>query len=820
MPRSKRTKKNGSLNVIGGASHSASSPPFQDSLPSILLDGGQSLIVKRAIASASRHGIELDPGRSNQASGNCAFKAPIFNLNDRPCFMENLSMSIDYYRRLWITDAENLLFDGPFNPGYSYSEWHAGFERLKESNIYEVDFFGDMVIPAIACGLRKELLIFNTNINLPRTPVTLISPSEFGVEPNSKIPIVLAYDLSHYESLHPIDNDAIQKSIALASLIKEGNYHFSHQDLGQLVNLSLPLQQQMCLDSSEHEEEKTTLKVNNISETEAMRDITKSQKRKNVENIKTEADTFKSPTVNKKVRDMNEAERRSYRREQYNRRQNGLTKEEIGKQRQDWSSRKYETRVKKRDENEELFKHSRCTEKSTERAQKREEDGEAFKESRHFEKSTERAKKREKDGEAFKESRRSEKSKEREKKKNENEPKYRKKMAEEQAKTRTLRTSTDEKRGKCFRDSIKYGRIYECVCCQRLFFTNGVKPFTDSFKSDLGKSLVDRAIGKNFTGKLPGEFFVCITCKSHLSRGKMPPMSNQNNLQLLDLSKFEELNLTELENAMIALNIIFQKVFKLPKSRWPAMKDKTINVPIHQSDVLNTIESLPRTPSEAGIIPINFKRKAEYKNSHMVQYISVPKILKALKTIKELGNPYYQFVTFNENFEDDCKENDLEGFQFIFPEDEIADNDIQEEVSENIEEFVKNSKAAACEVEQFEQEKMVKNVYNESENVDNIEKENDILDEIIDEIDNEKLTNRNIIDELDPRITSGDEPIDEINQNQYEDEETEFERLEKEEEEYRRYDPVKKWQFEYNRSTCFSDNYPEISYREDNGDRI
>ena len=142
-----------------------------------------------------------------------------------------------------MTDAENLLFDGPFNPGYSDSEWHAGFERLKESNIYEVDFFGDMVIPAIACGLRKELLIFNTNINLPRTPVTLISPSEFGVEPNSKIPIVLAYDLSHYESLHPIDNDAIQKSIALASLIKEGNYHFSHQDLGQLVNLSLPLQQ-------------------------------------------------------------------------------------------------------------------------------------------------------------------------------------------------------------------------------------------------------------------------------------------------------------------------------------------------------------------------------------------------------------------------------------------------------------------------------------------------------------------------------------------------------------------------------------------------
>ena len=36
-----------------------------------------------------------------------------------------------------------------------------------------------------------------------------------------------------------------------------------------------------------------------------------------------------------------------------------------------------------------------------------------------------------------------------------------------------------------------------------------------------------------------------------------------------------------------------------------------------------------------------------------------------------------------------------------------------------------------------------------------------------------------------------------------------------EEEKYERLDSVKKWQFNYNRSTCFSDNYPEINYKED-----
>ena len=86
-------------------------------------------------------------------------------------------------------------------------------------------------------------------------------------------------------------------------------------------------------------------------------------------------------------------------------------------------------------------------------------------------------------------------------------------------------------------------------------------------------------------------------------------MSNMNNLQIFDTSGFEELKLTELENCMIALNIIFQKIFKLPKSRWPAMKDKTINIPIFEADIIKTVESLPRTPNEAGIIPINLKRK-------------------------------------------------------------------------------------------------------------------------------------------------------------------------------------------------------------------
>ena len=42
-------------------------------------------------------------------------------------------------------------------------------------------------------------------------------------------------------------------------------------------------------------------------------------------------------------------------------------------------------------------------------------------------------------------------------------------------------------------------------------------------------------------------------------------------------------------------------------------------------------------------------------------------------------------------------------------------------------------------------------------------------------------------------------------------EDSEIENWEKQDEEYEKHDPVKKWQFQYNKSTCFIDSYPEIS---------
>ena len=103
--------------------------------------------------------------------------------------------------------------------------------------------------------------------------------------------------------------------------------------------------------------------------------------------------------------------------------------------------------------------------------------------------------------------------------------------------------------------------------------------------------------------------------------------------------KDQDTKLTEVENNLIAQNIIFQKIFLLPKSRMSAVKDKLVNVPIGASDVLNTIKSIPRTPREAGLIQVKLKRKLKYQNYHKHEYIDPKKIFKTLELLRKSGHP-------------------------------------------------------------------------------------------------------------------------------------------------------------------------------------
>ena len=128
------------------------------------------------------------------------------------------------------------------------------------------------------------------------------------------------------------------------------------------------------------------------------------------------------------------------------------------------------------------------------------------------------------------------------------------------------------------------------------------------------------------------------------------------------------MRLTELEANCIAKNIIFQKLHKKAKSRWSGTHDRQINVPISNDAILRTVEKLPRTPTEAGIVSVKLKRKIEYKGHHLQQTIDSRKIFRFLDFLKKSGHHGYQFYEDFNTYEARCEREDPEGFTLLYPE--------------------------------------------------------------------------------------------------------------------------------------------------------
>ena len=160
-------------------------PPSEDLEESQIVVETQDDIFARAIASARKHNIDIIPGRKNLAVGNCSYESVIYNINDRPCFTEKLPMTPDYYRRIWTTDMMNKTLDrtSSWNPGYTAEQVLNGFNMMMESGAYAEPFFGDMMMAGIDCGVRKRVLIFNTNETIASTghdPIAVVNPKDYG----------------------------------------------------------------------------------------------------------------------------------------------------------------------------------------------------------------------------------------------------------------------------------------------------------------------------------------------------------------------------------------------------------------------------------------------------------------------------------------------------------------------------------------------------------------------------------------------------------------------------------------------------------------
>ena len=785
MPRSKK-KKHPEKPLPKHPADSNEMMNFSTTI-STLITTERNTMMTRAINSAKCHGINLIPGSPTPGLGDCAFEAAINNNNERNCFKEKFPLSISSYRQIWVTDMANRTANSEWNI-YSTEEWLTGWQEMLVPGTCERGIYGDLMLPGIACGIRKFILIFNTDPQSPHDPIYVVDPRRFNVQPDTSIPILLAYNLIHYESLHPCTNADILATINLAKEYLENRYRYSRKDLPFLLGL----------------EGKQTDQVDNLDfESLRAKKVEKSSdKKRNFVNFTCQMD---KKDLKDKIAEKHEnttKENVGLAPSKYNRTDNTkdkstlcyklkhkpelhLFQEALGKLEcpicgqfakniklhftknplceAQIDNIHFDTKFKeymkqKKTEKERLMKQNY-------RARKRNESTESYNElleKNKQDKRNSRAKKRNESQEAYHEllERNNKDNRNfRKRKRDENLESYLELLKKSKQKSRdSIKRSVDEvTRRRNFSKAVIFGPIFTCSCCSRMLYENGVKKITPKFKEAVEKkrassykSCISKEILVNITFNGSDEksgHYICHTCKVAMLSGKLPSMAVKNGLYL---SKIKEgCELTEMENNLIAKNLNFQYIYCLPKSRWSATKNQMISVPIREDAVINTLQQLPRLPKDAGLIPVELKRKLEYKGCHRKEFIDPDKIYRVLAHLKESGHPYYQFFDPLTDFIQRCNKEDKVGYDLLFGDsNEEKDEDMGSDTDEDsTDESNSNFSSEDC----------------DGESAENEEEEKEMI--------------------------------------------------------YITKDPVRKHQFDQNKHSCMTSNYPEIFLNE-NGERV
>ena len=229
-----------------------------------------------------------------------------------------------------------------------------------------------------------------------------------------------------------------------------------------------------------------------------------------------------------------------------------------------------------------------------------------------------------------------------------------------------------------FRRDIIDGPNSICFSCNRCLFKNSVKTLkTNDIEVLLKKidsALFVEAHLENCINL--SEMILCHTCFASFNKNKLPSINTNNGLDL-DIVPEELSCISALEQQLIALNLLFMTIKKLPTSRMSAVVREVICVPIESSDVAKNVSQLPRHPSNAEIIAVKLKKKLEYKSAYLEEFIRPKTVITAVEKLKECGNKYYQ----NINVDKDFMNNNIDGEE---KEDNVEKDAMQNDVLDSI----------------------------------------------------------------------------------------------------------------------------------------
>ena len=268
-------------------------------------------------------------------------------------------------------------------------------------------------------------------------------------------------------------------------------------------------------------------------------------------------------------------------------------------------------------------------------------------------------------------------------------------MAKSRARPRT-ETEAEAERLHNFRVDTLYGPVFVCVSCHQRQFQSNVQIFNETVREKISKKIsLEKCIadlkltsGPVKKGDDGPKQWICKTClNSYLLKGKLPSFSVMNGLKLNETTeerKEKGIDLTEFEGSLVSKKLMFQKIFLLPGSRWAGTMDKQILIPVQTDKIQNLLGQLPRTPTEAGLIGVNLKRKKEYKGAHKSQLINPQKLFNFIATCKAAGHPLYQDVSTRDmdDFEEKCKKS-TNDHRLVFGDDSSDDDDTSVESLDN-----------------------------------------------------------------------------------------------------------------------------------------
>jgi hypothetical protein len=227
-----------------------------------------------------------------------------------------------------------------------------------------------------------------------------------------------------------------------------------------------------------------------------------------------------------------------------------------------------------------------------------------------------------------------------------------------------------------FHQTVQEGPIYICTCCDQLWYRHSVRlaQSLTSIKEDLIQKCITGIISAQ------GKEWLCLTCYSAMVKNKLPSLAKANKMAFP--LKPPELDLTSLEERLVAPRIPFMQLHQLPKGGQLSIHGNVVNVP---TNVSTTVKILPRKQDEAAFIPIKLKRRLSYQHHYIYQAVRPHKVQEALKYLVHNSDLYKEegiIVDEDWTYEDTS---DVESAKPMESPNHIVDKSHDDKAKDNVE---------------------------------------------------------------------------------------------------------------------------------------